>query len=151
MVESQSPNNPRRGTMSEPRYRHLRTDVDQGVLILTPSPSRLEGDAMAQSLVEEMEAAVAHAAAEKVVVNLEHVQYLTSANFRPFLALRKRLQPPTGGLVLCNLTPTVEQIFQVTRLVGTGSSSALFQQRPDVPSAVASLLAKPASPGGPNG
>ena len=137
--------------MSEPRYRHLKTDADQGVLILTLSPSRLEGDTMAQNLVEEMEAAVAHAGADKVVVNLEHVRYLTSANFRPFLALRKRLQTSGGLLALCSLSPPVEEIFQITRLAGTGPSLALFHVQADVPAAVAALRAVPEPPSAPKG
>ncbi|HVS37347.1 MAG TPA: STAS domain-containing protein [Gemmataceae bacterium] len=133
--------------MSQPRYRHLKNEVDQGILILTLSPSRLEGDAMAESLVEEMGAAVAQAAADKVVVNLEHVEYLTSANFRPFLAVRRQLQSCGGQLVLCGLKPAVAEIFHVTRLVGVGASSSLFQVQPDVAAAVALLTAKPASGG----
>ncbi len=136
--------------MSEPRYRYLKAETDQGVLILTLSPSRLEGDAMAQSIVEEVQAAVAHAGADKVVVNLEHVQYLTSANFRPFLGLRKQLQASGGRLALCGLSDAVRRIFEVTRLVGTGASSALFQLQPDVLTAVTDLVGEPASGDGAN-
>mgnify|MGYP001412630451 CR=1 FL=1 len=132
--------------MSEHRYRHLQTDVEKGVLVLTPSPSRLEGDDLAQQLVEETLAAVADAGADKVVINLEHVESLTSANFRPFLALRKQLKASGGRLVLCNLSGSVLQAFQITRLVSTaGSSSAFFESRPDVASAVASLAGDPAA------
>ena len=138
--------------MSEHRYRHLQTRVAQGVLILTPSPSRLEGDAMAQSLVEETQAAVADAGTDKVVFNLEHVESLTSANFRPFLALRKQLKASGGRLVLCNLSGSVLQAFQVTRLVSSaGSSSAFFESQPDVDAAVASLAGLPPPPAAPNG
>lgn len=127
--------------MSEHRYRYLQTRIEQGVLIITLSPSRLEGDTIAQTLVEEMQAAVAHAGTDKVVVDLEHVQYLTSANFRPFLNVRKQLEAAGGRLVLCNLSPPVQEIFEVTRLIGTGSSLAFFQVQPDVDAAVASLVA----------
>lgn len=137
--------------MSELRFRYLKTSVDQGVLILTLSPSRLEGDSMAQTLVEEMQAAVALAGTDKVVFDLDHVQYLTSANFRPFLALRKHLQEKGGEMALCNLSPPVVEIFQVTRLLRTtGSATVVFEAKPDVASAVAFLLrakAPPAAPG----
>src|SRR4051812_39079999 len=102
--------------MPERRYRYLKTEIEQGALILTPSPSRLEGDALAQLLVEDMTHAVADARADKVVVNLEHVDALTSANFRPFLALRKQLQESGGRLVLCNLSDGVLQAFELTKL-----------------------------------
>jgi anti-anti-sigma factor len=124
--------------MSQPRYRHLKTKSEQGVLVLTPTPSRLEGDAMAQSLVEETQAAVSHADAKKVVLDMEHVEYLTSANFRPLLALRKKLKEVGGRMVLCNLSPVVVEMFQTTRLIG--SAGAFFEVQPDVDAAIASLL-----------
>lgn len=124
--------------MSQPRYRHLKTKSEQGVLVLTPTPSRLEGDAMAQSLVDETQAAVSHADAKKVVLDMEHVEYLTSANFRPLLALRKKLKEVGGRMVLCSLSPVVVEMFQTTRLIG--SAGAFFEVQPDVDAAIASLL-----------
>jgi anti-anti-sigma factor len=127
--------------MSEHRYRHLHTSVERGVLILTLSPSHLEGDELAQQIVEETQAAVAEAAAVRVVIDLGHVESLTSANFRPFLALRKQLKASGGRLVLCNLSGSVLQSFEVTRLVSSaGSSSAFFESQADVDAAVASLV-----------
>jgi anti-anti-sigma factor len=136
--------------MSQPRYRHLQTAVDQGVLVLTPTPARLEGDAIAQSLVEDTQAAVAHAGADKVVVNMEHVEFLTSANFRPLIALRKQLLAAGGRLVLCNLCGPILEVFQTTRLISSaGASSVFFEVQPDVPAAVASLLRNPGTAGAP--
>jgi anti-anti-sigma factor len=136
--------------MSDLRYRYLKTGVEQGVLVLTPSPSRLEGDSMAQTLVDDMQAAVALAGADKVVIDLEHVQYLTSANFRPFLALRKHLQEKGGRMMLCNLSPVVLELFEATKLIGSkGSSTVIFEAQPDVAAAVAFLLNKQESPAAP--
>ena len=136
--------------MSDLRYRYLKTGVEQGVLVLTPSPSRLEGDSMAQTLVEDMQAAVALAGADKVVIDLEHVQYLTSADFRPFLALRKHLQEKGGRMMLCNLSPVVLELFEATKLIGSkGSSTVIFEAQPDVAAAVAFLLNKQESPAEP--
>ncbi len=128
--------------MPEPRYRYLKTRSERGVLILTPTPAQLRGDEMAQQLTDDMLAAVEHADAKRVVVNLEHVAYLTSANFRPLLALRKKLEPG-GRIVLCSLTKTLFDIFETTKMVGSGGSSssrALFLARPDEESAVAAAL-----------
>ena len=112
--------------MSESRFRHLNTGTEQGVLVLTPSPARLVGDEMAQNLTNEMQSTVSQAAAKNVVVNLEHVEYLTSANFRPFLALRKQLLEVGGRMVLCNLSPSLRVIFEATRLVGSRGAARSF-------------------------
>jgi anti-anti-sigma factor len=130
--------------MSQPRYRHLKTRMEQGVLVLTPTPARLEGDEMAQSLVEETQAAVSHADAKKVVLDMEYVEFLTSANFRPLLGLRKKLLEVGGRMVLCSLSPAVVEIFQTTRLIG--STGGFFKVEPDVDAAVASLVRDPEPP-----
>jgi anti-anti-sigma factor len=136
--------------MSELRFRYLKTRMEQGVVIVTLTPARLEGDSMAQSIVEEMQAAVALSGVDKVVVDLEHLQYLTSANFRPFLSLRKHLMEKGGRMVLCNLSDPVLQIFQVTRLIrSTGSATVFFEVQPDVASAIAFLLSAPENPSSP--
>lgn len=128
--------------MSEPRYRYLQTRIERGVLVLTPTPARLEGDETARQLTDDMLAAVAHAGAKRVVVNLEHVQYLTSANFRPLLALRRTLPESGGRVAVCGLTPTVLEIFEATRMVsthGSASSRVLFEAKADVEAAVSHL------------
>src|SRR5258708_40168647 len=102
---------------------------------------------MAASLGEELIAAVAHAEARKVVIDWEHVEYLTSANFRPFLALRKHLQEVGGRMVLCNLSEVVRDSFQGTQLTGLPRpSSAIFEVQPHVPAAAASLARDPQHP-----
>ena len=129
--------------MSEPRYRYLQTRTERGVLVLTPTPARLEGDETARQLTDDMLAAVAHAGAKKVVVNMEHVRYLTSANFRPLLALRRTLPESGGRVVVCGLTGPVQEVFEATRMIstsGSASSRVLFEARPDVEAAVCYLL-----------
>lgn len=132
--------------MSEPRYRYLQTRTERGVLVLTPTPHRLEGDEMAQQVTDDTLAAVAHAGATDVVINMEHVEFLTSANFRPLLALRKKLLEAHGQVVLCGLTQILQDIFEATRMIsssGSASSRVLFAARPDVDSAVGYLLDNP--------
>jgi anti-anti-sigma factor len=124
----------------QPRYRYLKIDTVQDVLVVTLAPSKLEGDDMAQCILMDLQAAVAHAKADKVVLNLEHVEYLTSANFRPFLGLQKQLKAAGGRMVLCGLTERVLEMFQLMRLLGpTPPYSGYFEAQPDVDAAVARL------------
>ena len=129
--------------MSEPRYRYLQTRTERRVLVLTPTPKELKGDEIAQQLTDDMLKAVEHAGARDVVVNFEHIEFLTSANFRPLLALRKKLLEKSGQVVLCGLTPVLQDIFEATRMIGSGgsaSSRVLFAARPDVDAAATHVL-----------
>ena len=74
---------------------------------------------MAQQVTDDTLAAVAHAGAKDVVVNMEHVEFLTSANFRPLLALRKKLLEAHGQVVLCGLTQILQDIFEATRMISS--------------------------------
>jgi anti-anti-sigma regulatory factor len=74
------------------------------------------------------------------VLDFGTVRSLSSEVFRPLLSLRRHVQQAGGRLVLCNLTPTVAQALQSTRLISTSRSpSSPFEVLPDVTSAVASL------------
>lgn len=127
--------------MSEPRYRYLKTETVQGILVLTVSTARLQGDALAESLRNEFLDAVTHHAADKVVIDLQHIKFISSAGFRPFLTLRRKLNEKNGRMVLCNLGGPVEEAFLITRLVSTaGSMPAPFEAQPDVDKALASLM-----------
>lgn len=126
--------------MTEPRFRYLQTAIEQGALVVTFTPPRLEGDEMAHTILEELQAALAQAGTNKLVINLEHVLYLTSAHFRPFLAIRKQLLGAGGRMVLCSLSPLVLESFGVTRMIGSSSAaSGYFETAPDVEAALAQL------------
>ncbi len=126
--------------MVESSFRHLKSRTEQGVLVLTIAEAQLHGDALADSLKQELRAAVAQHQAQNVVLDFQHVQSLSSETFRPLLSLRRHLQEARGRMVLCNLSPPVAKAFQVTRLVSTSrASGTTFETQADVAAAIASL------------
>ncbi len=52
----------------------------------------------------------------QLVVNLGHVEHLSSAGLSRLLALHHQVQNAGGQLTLCNLQPAIQEIFQATRL-----------------------------------
>jgi anti-anti-sigma factor len=75
-----------------------------------------------------------------VVLDLSAVKYMSSSGFRPLLSLQRKVREHGGRLVLSNLDPHVEDVFSVTRLISTSSSSrATFEVQLDVPAAILSL------------
>ena len=126
--------------MPESKYRHLTSQTEQGVLVLTPVAPRIRGDEAAEELRNELLAAVAEAGVDSVVLDLHHVTYMSSVAFRPLLQLHAALKDRSGRVVLCNLAEPVREVLHLTRLVGTGGAShSPFEEQPDVPAAVASL------------
>lgn len=91
-------------------------------------------DEMAASEVEAVFAGLAEA--DRVVVDMSGVEYINSGGLRLFLMLSKSLGGRTGGLKLCNLSPFVAEVFEISHFV------TLF----DIyPSLEAALDAPPAS------
>ena len=84
--------------MPDMPYLHLKAQSENGILILTITEPRVQGDDIADSLRQEMLTAQAEAGVQKVVVDCQHTQYLSSTAFRPFLALRRKLLDPDTDL-----------------------------------------------------
>jgi anti-anti-sigma factor len=130
--------------MAEPQYRLLKTGTEQGVLVLTITEPQIEGDEVARALQQELLAAVAAAGARKVVIDLQHVKYISSVAFGPLLHLRRKLQEVDGRFYVCGLSPMVGDVFYTTRMVSpSGTFVAPFEMQPDVAAAIAALNAAP--------
>jgi anti-anti-sigma factor len=125
------------------RYDHLHVSRQGDVLVLTFTDPELAGDEVVHAVRIELLAAVADAGASKVVLDLQHVTYLGSAMFRPFLTLKSRLEEKGGRIILCGLRPMLAEVFRVTRLIASHPSlPAVFTSEPDVGAAVVQLTGK---------
>lgn len=49
----------------------------------------------------------------KLLVDLTGIQYVSSAGLRVFLMLAKKLQKSGGRLVLCNMSSSVREVFDI--------------------------------------
>lgn len=119
----------------------LHTSVDQGVLVLTITQPRIQGEEIAHQLREEMQVAVEQARLPRVVIDLQHTRYLSSVAFWPLLSLRKQLLEAGGRLMICGLNSDVEDVFMTTKMISSGGAAdAPFEVAPDAAAAVARLL-----------
>jgi anti-anti-sigma factor len=126
--------------MPQHTYRYVQSRTEQGVLVLTLSPPKIQDEDIAMALRQDLLQAVSQAGATKAVVNLEHVQEISSVAFWPLLSLHRKLKELRGRLLLCSLQPGVMEVMHVTRMLSTsGSTHAPFEEVADVPTAVARL------------
>src|SRR4030081_2185554 len=102
--------------MRESTYRHLKSRMDQGVLVLTLNIPELHGDQMADERREELLDAVGTGAA-KAVLDFQPMGFMSSVGFRPLLSLRRKLLEAGGQLVFWNLGPGVLDVFHTTRTI----------------------------------
>ena len=125
-----------RPIMSKVQCRHLNCTV----VVLAISESELQGDPISEALRAELLEAVDRCGAHHVVLDFQHVTFVSSVAFRPLLSLHRKLKERGGRLVLCGMKERVAEVFHVTRLVSTtGASAAPFELQADAAAAVASL------------
>jgi anti-anti-sigma factor len=118
----------------------LHSSVDQGVLVLTVTQPRIQGEEIAQQLREEMRVAVERAGCNRVVIDLQRARYMSSVAFWPLLSLRRQLLNGGGRLILCGLTNDIEDVFATTKMISTGGEAdAPFEVALDVAAAVARM------------
>lgn len=128
--------NPER-PMSSTAGSLLQSSVDQGVLILTIKQPRIQGEETALQLREEMQQAVARTSVTRVIVDLQHVRYMSSVAFWPLLNLRRQLREAGGRMIICSLNDDVEDVFTTTRMICTGGAvDAPFEVAPDAAAAI---------------
>src|SRR5262249_20020391 len=132
------------GAMSEPQYQHLKTRLEQGILVLTITEKAVQGETLADGLRREMLAAADIHQARPIVVDFQQTEYNSSVALWPLLTLLRKIKDGGGRMILCGLSPLVGDIFYTTKLVSPdGSFAAPFGMETDVAAAVARLT-KPA-------
>jgi anti-anti-sigma factor len=121
--------------MTESSWKYLRCPV----VVLRINQDQVHGDALAETLRDELLAVYERSGTVNVVLDLGQVTYLSSAGIRPLLGLNRRIHENGGRMVLCNLQPEIAGVLSITRLIQGPGSLATFETQPDVPGAVASL------------
>ncbi len=133
--------------MAPTNYHYLTARTERGILVLTITQARIQGDDVADALRREMLEAVETSGIHRVVIDFQNAQYISSAAFRPLLALRRKIQPLGGRIMLCNLSPVIGDIFYTTRLISDdGSITPLFEVERTAESAVERLAGTEGAP-----
>lgn len=94
-------------------------------------------DELATSEVEIAFTGVLKETPQGVVLDLEGVEYISSGGLRILLMLSKAMDRGSGRLVLCNLSPFVAEVFEISNF------SSVFSIRTGVEDALA-VLRQPA-------
>ena len=121
-------------------FRHISLQKDRDVLILAIELKRVASYESAETMGRELIEAVEAEGAQKVVVDLSRVEYMSSVGYGPLISLRGWLREAGGRLILCGLSPVVHQMFEATRLlINPHSPQSLFEFTDTVSKAVAML------------
>src|SRR5437879_732250 len=111
--------------------RHLRSRIEQGILVLTITEAELRGDKLAHTLSQELLTAVTQAKAKKIVLDFWSVKSVSSEAFRPLLLLRQTVLDKGGRLLLCNVSTEIRKCFSAMKSIRSNPSSMAFFDSPE--------------------
>lgn len=71
-------------------------------------------DANTASTLDNVFASIVNNANTKIIVNCEHLDYISSAGLRVLLTAAKELKKHQGKIAICCLNPNVKQVFEIS-------------------------------------
>ena len=92
-----------------------RYDIEDVTVVRVNIP-RLWEDKTTEDAFGQLYALIENSGRRKFVLDLSALQYFSSSALGKLVTLTRKARTADARLVLCNLTPTVEKILQVTRL-----------------------------------
>jgi anti-anti-sigma factor len=101
--------------MTEPANR-LITTRQQDVTVVELMDKKILDESSIGQLGEQLAALVDAEAAPRVVLDFVNVAHMSSSALGMLITLHKRIRERNGVLRLCNIHPTIYEVFQITRL-----------------------------------
>src|SRR5690606_7341007 len=90
---------------------------DQGLVkVGTIRASSVLGAGNVAEFGNEVLAYIAEHPGVNLILNFEHVGYLSSAVLNELLRINKAIQASKGNLRLCGMSPVILEVFQITNL-----------------------------------
>ncbi len=107
-------------TENEPQY--ARGSVQGNVLVIEILAKQIRDPDTSYALRDEMVTIFDSAKTDDIVLDFQHVTFVGSIGFLAFLALRRRLT--SGRIVICNVSDSIRQVFEICRLTSKDPSVA---------------------------
>lgn len=106
----------------------ISTGIENGALVASVT-GRIDGT-NAKQFEDDLMAKISEQSS-KVVLDLEGLAYISSAGLRAILLIAKNLSQADSELLICSLSPSVDEIFRVSgfdRIISTfGSKSKALE------------------------
>src|ERR1700738_1865261 len=107
----------RRPSMSSPpRRRRLEVEDIGDVTVVNFTDRKILDEQNIQVIGEQLFSLVDEVGRRKLLLNFANVEYLSSAALAKLITLTKKLQQVGGGLILCNISEQIYEVFEITKL-----------------------------------
>jgi anti-sigma B factor antagonist len=89
---------------------------NQGITVVTLADQRILDELSIAKIGKQLGELVARASTPKMVIDFRNVTNMSSSALGMLITLHKRIREANGQLRLCNIQPTIEEVFKITRL-----------------------------------
>jgi anti-sigma B factor antagonist len=89
---------------------------NHGVMIVTLCEQRILDELSIADIGKQLQDMVAKAPVPKIILDFRNVTNMSSSALGMLITLHKRIREANGQLRLCNIQPTIEEVFKITRL-----------------------------------
>src|SRR5262245_35873562 len=94
----------------------LEVDHLGPVTVVNFTRRKLLEEGLIQAVGEQLSRLADEAGRGQVLLNFGNVDALSSMALSKFISLHKKVQSAGGRLIVCNLNPTIDEIFATTQL-----------------------------------
>ena len=100
----------------QPRRRRLEVEDIGDVTVVNFTDKKILDEQNIQVIGEQLFSLVDELGRRKILLNFSNVEYLSSAALGKLITLNKKVNGSGGKLILCNIDPTIYEVFEITRL-----------------------------------
>jgi anti-anti-sigma factor len=101
---------------ADPSRNYLQVDHLPGLTVVNFTDRTIVDEPTAHAIGERLAHLADEAGRDQLLLNLGNVEHMSSVGLSNLISCHKKLQAAGGRLVLCNLNPTMEEVFRTTRL-----------------------------------
>ena len=98
------------------RKRRLLCEPQGDVTVVNFVEKKILDELNIKEIGDELMELVEQHKKEKILINFENVEYLSSAALGKLITLNKKMQSRNGQLKLCEIAPSIYEIFKITKL-----------------------------------
>ncbi len=99
-----------------PEQNHLIVQKMQDITLIELMDKKILDESCIGPLTDELTKLVEQDKFPRMVLDFVNVAHMSSSALSMLISLHKRVREKKGGLRLCNITPTIFEVFKITRL-----------------------------------
>jgi len=101
---------------TQPHKKRLKVEIIGDVSVVDFFDKKIIDEQNITHIGDDLFKLVEQDGHKKVLLNFRNVDFMSSAMLGKLITLFKKLQARSGRLILCNISPEIQEVFKITKL-----------------------------------